>query len=199
MFELAHAEIVGAVEHAAVGVTAAVDHVSVALGGGDVHAGAVEFLRDKRFGRFGTEVAEEHNQRVAAGGEGYLVNKLYPEMGEGWMVDAGYGWSITEGYAGNKYEDRICPIAYYTHYLWNVNGVEKRSFLTKAIINLRDAYLYTGEEKYGVAGAILVDRFADMYPTYDFQKVSLCYMSNHGGARNGKTVGSASEKELLIE
>ena len=66
--EMAHAEVVGAVEHAAVGVAAAVDEVAVTLGGGNEHAGAVEVLGNQRLGRLGAEVAEEDNQRVDAGG-----------------------------------------------------------------------------------------------------------------------------------
>ena len=67
--EMAHPEVVGAVEHAAVGVAAAVDKVVAGLlGGGDVHAGAVEILGDEGLGGLGAEVAEEDHEGVAAGG-----------------------------------------------------------------------------------------------------------------------------------
>ena len=154
-------------------------------------------LEDGTFSR--EKAIEENDKLVASGHPGYLVNITYSDMPDDWMVDAGFGWSETEGYAGYKYTDRICPIAYYTHWLFNMNGVDKRSLFTKAIMTLRDAYLYTGEEKYGVAGAIILDRFADMWPQYDFQKVSIGYLSNHGTGYNGKAVGNNSGKEVMAE
>ena len=65
--QMAHAEVVGAVEHAAVGVAAAVNQVAVALGRRHEHAGAVKVLGDQGLGGLGAEVAEEDHQRVAAG------------------------------------------------------------------------------------------------------------------------------------
>ena len=65
--EMAHAQVVGAVEHAAVGVAAAVDEVLAAfLSGSHIHDGAVKPLGDERFRRLGTEVAQEHHQGIAA-------------------------------------------------------------------------------------------------------------------------------------
>ena len=66
--EVAHAEVVGTVEHAAVGVATAVDEIAVTLGGRHEHAGTVEVLRDQGLGSLGTEVAQEDDQGVAAGG-----------------------------------------------------------------------------------------------------------------------------------
>ena len=65
---MAHTEIVGAVQHTAVRISAAIDHIAVALGCRYEHAGAVKVLGNQRFGRFGAEVAEEYGQRVAACG-----------------------------------------------------------------------------------------------------------------------------------
>ena len=64
--QAAQAQVVGAVEHAAVGVAAAVNQVAVALGGSHEHAGAVKVLGDKGFGGFRAKVAQEHGQGVAA-------------------------------------------------------------------------------------------------------------------------------------
>ena len=64
--EMTHAQVIGAVEHAAVSVAAAVDHITVALGSRHEHARAVEVLGDQSFRSFRTEVAQEHGQRVAA-------------------------------------------------------------------------------------------------------------------------------------
>ena len=66
--EMAHAEVIRAVEHTAVGVAAAIDKVSVPLGGGHEHAGAVKVFGDEGLGRLGAEVAEEDDQGVAARG-----------------------------------------------------------------------------------------------------------------------------------
>ena len=63
--QMAHAEIVGAVQHTAVRISAAIDHIAVALGCRYEHAGAVKVLGNQRFGRFGAEVAEEYGQRIA--------------------------------------------------------------------------------------------------------------------------------------
>ena len=97
------AEVVGAVEHAAVGVAAAVDEVAVALGGGHEHAGAVEVFGDQGLGRLGAEVAEEDDQRVAAGGldvvDG-LEHVLLVLNGDGALVDvaaAGFDDRLTSG------------------------------------------------------------------------------------------------------
>ena len=70
--EVAHPEVVRAVEHAAVGVAAAVDEVAVALGCRDEHDGPVEALGDERLGGLGAEVAEEHGEGVAAGLHGLV-------------------------------------------------------------------------------------------------------------------------------
>ena len=65
---MAHTEIIRTVEHTAVGVAPAADKVAVTLGGSGEHARAVKVFCNERFGRFGAEVAEEHNKRVASGG-----------------------------------------------------------------------------------------------------------------------------------
>jgi len=64
--EMAHTQVIGAVEHAAVRVAAAVDHVAVALGSRHEHARTVEVLRDQGLRGLRTEVAQEHGQRIAA-------------------------------------------------------------------------------------------------------------------------------------
>ena len=64
--EVPHPQVVGAVEHPAVGVAPAVDEVAVPLGGGHVHTGAVEVPGDEGFRGFRAEIAQEHHQGVAA-------------------------------------------------------------------------------------------------------------------------------------
>ena len=60
------AQVVGAVEHPAIGVATAVDQVAVALGSRHKHTGAVKVLGDEGFGGFGTKVAQKDRQSVAA-------------------------------------------------------------------------------------------------------------------------------------
>ena len=67
-FQVAHTQVIRTVQHAAVGVAAAVDHVAVTLGSRHVHDGAVEVFGDEGLRRLGTEVAQEHRQGVAARG-----------------------------------------------------------------------------------------------------------------------------------
>ena len=84
---MAHAQVVAAVEHAAVGVAAAVDHVAVALGRGHVHDGAVEALGDEGLGRLGPEVAEKDREGVDARGLGLGEGDLHVGLGLDGLLD----------------------------------------------------------------------------------------------------------------
>ena len=66
--QMAHTQVVGAVEHSTVGVAPAINKVAVPLGGGGVHAGAAEVLGDECLRGLRAEVAQEHHQGVAACG-----------------------------------------------------------------------------------------------------------------------------------
>ncbi|MBP3634524.1 MAG: heparinase II/III family protein, partial [Oscillospiraceae bacterium] len=95
-----------------------------------------------------------------------LTNDLYPEMGEGWGVDDGQGY--ISGYIyPNGAKEVHNYIQYYIHAMFYTMGNSKYAF-NDVITDLRDAYLYTGDEKYGNAGAILIDRMADLYPYYKY-------------------------------
>ena len=145
-------------------------------------------------------------EAVARGEKDALVNELYPEKGATWMVDDGFGWSPTSGTYGTKDMVQYAPIAKYVHLFWygaaTHNTINKLcNPIAKVLVHMRDAYLFTGEEKYGRAGAILLDRVADVYPDYDITKVSLNYHNSHGGGFSGKVVGSIQEyylTEILI-
>jgi hypothetical protein len=115
-----------------------------------------------------------------------LVNTLYPEKGEKWGVDDGYGY-IDEN--GNRYTF----VAYYNHWhIWH-GGV-----VSQALSSLRDAYIYSGDLKYARAGAILLDRVADVYPEMDIwpYKVSDGFLNSHGHTGKGKIIGSIWETGL---
>ena len=74
-------------------------------------------------------------------------------------MDDGYGYKTGRTYPNGTAEVHTY-IAYYNHWdVWYGTGV-----LGNALTTLREAYLYTGDEKYGRIGAILTDRVADLYP-----------------------------------
>lgn len=117
-----------------------------------------------------------------------LVNTLYPEKGPTWGVDDGLGWVDEHGH-------HYTFIAYYTHwFLWY--GAE--GIIPKALNALRDAYLYTGEDRYACAGIVLLDRVADIYPDLDTSVVPPhIFLSSSGGTSQGKAVGSIWETGLV--
>jgi len=130
--------------------------------------------------------------------ESLLVNELYPEMGEGWCVDDGFGW--VSGYNANGRPLGRTFIAYYVHALFYALGEPSEHSMHDILGSLMDAYLYTGEEKYGVAGAILVDRIADIYPDYDLNQYSIVdYANADGESGYGKMVGSIWEADRIGE
>ncbi|MBQ2742409.1 MAG: heparinase II/III family protein, partial [Oscillospiraceae bacterium] len=129
---------------------------------------------------------------------GYLNNDLYKEMDEklgvtGWGVDDGFGYlqpyvedKTLPGYHSSYYKNSLGNamynnsglegpvrhnyIAYYLHEaVWyGVGGKSNSGIIKNALNTLRDAFVYTGEAKYGRAGAILLDRVADVYPEFDW-------------------------------
>ncbi|MCU6708889.1 heparinase II/III family protein [Paenibacillus sp. J5C_2022] len=117
-----------------------------------------------------------------------LVNTLYPEMGETWGVDDGFGWIDDDG-------NRFPFIAYYIH--WGIWGYTGKSFVQKSLRSLIDAYIYTGETKYARAGTVMLDRIADVYPSLDIAQHSGQYSNSHGGTGKGKALGSIWETFLV--
>jgi len=114
---------------------------------------------------------------------GYLYNDLYGEKNDPlFAVDDGWGCEYThymKNAAGEQIydqdgnpvtEQRTEPfIAYYNYYgIWDPYG---QGLIWRALTSLIDAYIYTGEEKYGVTGAILIDRIADVYPDFDVVEI----------------------------
>ena len=142
---------------------------------------------------------------------GYLYNDLYAELrtptsdkynkdpfkkdkngdyydidGNRWGVDDGYGY-----YTGRKSrtnDENHCYIAYYNYYMWE-EVKTKISDFTKA-------YLYTGDPKYARAGALLLDRAAELWPSFDYNKwcqPSRIYMVTDGTWGHGKIVGRIND------
>ena len=117
---------------------------------------------------------------------GYLTNRLYSDQDSRWGVDDSMGYRQPyvsdpdaigydaryfdkDGYAWYSDGGSVGPvlhtyIAYYLHEgVWYGNGVST-GLVKSALYNLIDAFVYTGDIKYGRAGAILLDRVADVYP-----------------------------------
>lgn len=146
-----------------------------------------------------------------------LKNELYPEKGEGWGVDDGFGWNTGKTYINNKTEMPSVRtfISYYLHWglYWKYAG--NPGFIQDTLNNLRDAYLYTGDIRYGRTGAILLDRIADLYPSYDIYNLSVpndeahCwkgkpwdghwYFNTTGGYYTGKFIGSIHETDCATD
>lgn len=128
---------------------------------------------------------DEHgNFDRSRGDRQYLVNTLYPERGQTWGVEDGFGWIDA---SGNKWTFA----AYYNHWFtW---------YGPTAVINhlnaVRDAYLLTGDVAYARAGLILLDRIADVYPSMDTAPYlrSQGYLHSDGLTGLGKVVGSIWE------
>ncbi|MBQ9985058.1 MAG: S-layer homology domain-containing protein, partial [Oscillospiraceae bacterium] len=127
---------------------------------------------------------------------GYLYNDLYEDVGKDigvpenevgrWGVDDGWGYDTGEK-ASTGVPIRKAYIAFYNFSLWSYGSPIR--YIPRAVNALRDAYLYTGDEKYGIPGAILTDRFADVYPTYRWEPY-IEFQHSHGGSNQGKISGS---------
>ena len=124
-------------------------------------------------GEFNYEKAWEENEKLkATGHKGYLVNELYPEKGEGWGVDDGYGARVykdgselkpfklddTQNDKNLDLNKSATYIPVYMYYYWH--------FMRGVITSFTNAYVYTGDITYARAGAILLDRIADVAPGY---------------------------------
>ncbi|MBQ7054312.1 MAG: heparinase II/III family protein, partial [Oscillospiraceae bacterium] len=133
--------------------------------------------------------------------EGYLYNELYEDKDSTWMVDDGFGWSPRDGVPGSSEKvssnPKWAPIAVYTHFVYVItDSASVNESYYRVISNLRDAYLYTGDVKYARAGIIILDRFSDLYPSFDLTKTSLSYHNSHGSSNAGKVVGSIWEANI---
>ncbi|MBQ6699002.1 MAG: Ig-like domain-containing protein, partial [Oscillospiraceae bacterium] len=151
-------------------------------------------------GYYNNERARKVNAEAVANGEkDALHNDLFPELydatkesfnkdpmtgatvdGETWGVDDGLGYLPGRTYS-NGIEERHGFIAFYTHELWGGVNV--------AVRDLAESYIYTGEEKYGRAAAVLIDRIADVYPSFSYKQWDNMYLVAHGGSGYGKIYG----------
>ncbi len=118
-----------------------------------------------------------------------LTNDLYPEKGEGWGVDDGYGYHTGRTYdtAYGTWEETYTWIAYWNH--WGVWSAVTPMYGTvrDALVDLSYAYAYTENKAYGRTLAILVDRVADVYPAMDTGTYNPKFYNSgwHGGRITG--------------
>ena len=146
-------------------------------------------------GMWSYELAKSENAKlVAAGKSGYLVNTAYPEKGNGWGVDDGYGYhsgNYIKNSQGNTVESVWPFISYYNHWgLWYGSyGGTNAGIISKVIPTFIEAYLYTGDVKYAIPGALLIDRIADVYPDMNLEPYFPNFFNSDSTTPKGKMVG----------
>ncbi|WP_207592796.1 hypothetical protein [Halomontanus rarus] len=85
-----------------------------------------------------------------------LVNEEYPDLPDDWGVDDGSGFVDDEGVLGSE-GAWYNPISQYNY--WRaIYGVRQM------LMELGHAYMFTEERRYARAGAVMLDRIADVYP-----------------------------------
>ncbi len=178
-------------------------------------ASLYELGRDEH-GIYNIKLAEERNAKLVEETNGevdYMKNVLYPEIGgenhpstivlsEGedptrWGVDTGMGYT-----PGRTYSNGVKEVHTYIGYImhcgiwYDAVGSGSPGLINRAINDLAEAYMYTGDIKYGRIGAVLVDRIADVYPGYDLRPYLTRFANSDGGAVRGKIIGSIWETYL---
>jgi len=145
--------------------------------------------------RLGVEITQGWGDFKTGGDSGV------PNAGYFWGVDDGEGYETGRMYkvSGKDIPEVHTYISTFTHIaLWNAPASKlSTAVIYEAITNCRDAYLYTGDKKYAIAGAKLVDRIADFYPDYNINAyydadLGVEKYANSGGAY-GKILGAIWE------
>ncbi len=173
-----------------------------------------ELGRDQA-GYYDADRAREANDKLREETDGktdYLRNDLYPELwqdptsdtynkdplrkdedgnyytvdGKTWGVDDGFGYRTGRVYSNGVKEEHM----YIGTYLWNYF-----SEVYNAILFNSRAYVFTDDPKYGRAGAIILDRMADLFPGYDFSVYNKAYPSSDGGSGLGKLHGRIDDSD----
>jgi len=128
-----------------------------------------------------------------------LKNILYPEKGENYLVDDGYGWLDPDN--DNRETRRYTFISYINHWhIWD-GYVNSKFCITGALNAFSKAYLFTGDTRYAAASAVLLDRIADIYPDMDsgVYKWEDGFRNSHGLSGLGKAIGSIWETGLVTQ
>ncbi|MEG2378031.1 MAG: heparinase II/III family protein, partial [Clostridia bacterium] len=152
-------------------------------------------------GTFDVKAAHTKNDElIAAGKTGFLKNIENPDWDnqfntKDWGVDDGFGYKTGVVFPNRVVESKTW-IAYYNHWgLWYPNGKNNVAAIYSGVKTLSEAYLYTGDARYGRVGAILLDRVADVYPEYNLLPYFGTFYNSHGGTGEGKTIGRIWETE----
>ncbi|MBQ2742368.1 MAG: S-layer homology domain-containing protein, partial [Oscillospiraceae bacterium] len=102
--------------------------------------------------------------------QGWISEEAAEKEGIGnfWGVDDGLGYDTGRTHSnGVKEIHRYIALFNYMG-IWYCHGAYDQPLVYASLTSFRDAYLYTGEKKYGIAGAIILDRVADLYPDFNY-------------------------------
>ena len=128
---------------------------------------------------------------------GLLVNELYPEKGRGFAVDDGRGWlADPEDPATMRYTF----IPYYVLLtVWSAGRKAREALGLQAVKTLAEAYLITGDRKYGFPAAGMYYKMALLYPTLDgsVYPVKDGYKLAHGHTNLGRMGGCIWDTEVM--
>ena len=128
----------------------------------------------------------------------YLVNTLYPEKGPDWCVDDGHGWTLDPK---DPEHSSFMFIPYYIlQGLWtHRKQASERNIMMLALEHLTQAYLITGDRKYGNPAAMLLNKIAIVYPKMDAMDCpwEQGYRLSHGLSGKGRVLGSIWDVLLM--
>ncbi|WP_340381454.1 heparinase II/III family protein [Daejeonella sp.] len=139
------------------------------------------------FGKFFKSAIDETGQFDASKGDkSLLFNADHPDPKDPlhqYGVDDGFGY-IDQNGRSHKF------IAYYNWKHWD--------YINKALTELGDAYIYSGNKLYARKAAIIFDRLADIYPAMDWNPyASRGWYGSDGGTLIGKIGGNIWETSLV--
>jgi len=139
------------------------------------------------FAKFFKSAIDESGQFDSSRGDkSLLFNADHPDLKDPlhkYGVDDGFGF-IDENGRSHKF------IAYYNWKHWD--------YINKALTELGDAYLYTGDKLYARKSAIILDRLADVYPAMDWNPYAAKgWYGSDGGTLIGKIGGNIWETTLV--
>ncbi len=171
------------------------------------------FDLDRAYEKHKELFAEEYEASgYAEKGYGYLKNDLYPELynpnsesynldplqkvwvdGKLWGVDDSMGYvpldkNGEQRVYSNGVKERHGYVGLYNYKAW--------SALKGYIEDLTLAYVYTDDEKYGRTGAILLDRIADVYESFDIYPYRGTFWNTHGGSGYGSIQGRINDCDI---
>lgn len=117
-----------------------------------------------------------------------LVNEAHPAAGDPLR---GFGVDDGEGYLADGHRWRFIGA-------WLIYGQWKQ-LMVGGVRNLAAAYVVTGDQAYAHKAAILLDRIADVYPEFDFQKQGTVYeQPGHAGYVSTWHDAAEEHRELVL-